>query len=68
MVEVDLLWLVGLVAGGLAAYAIFRYRLHQIRKLIDALDDAVTDDKVTEEEFRIIYELVREIIYGPRTV
>lgn len=66
MVEVDIIWLLGFVPAALAGYVVFKYRLHQARKLVDALDDAVYDDKVTEDEFLRIYEAIREFIYGPR--
>ena len=62
MVEVDLLFFLGLVGGGLAAYAVFKYRLKQVRYAVEelaeallAVETAVEDDKVTEEEFRLAF-------------
>ena len=64
MVEIDLQFYLGLIGGGLAAYAVFKYRLHQVRVAIDAVDDAVVDDKVTEDEFRKIWDAFKTIISG----
>lgn len=54
--------LLGLVGGGLAAYAAFKYRLRQVRVAVQELggallevEKALEDDKVTEEEFRLAF-------------
>ena len=70
MVEIDLVWLAGFVGvTGLALYAAFKYRLKQTRNVLKelfeavaAVDDAVADDKVTEEEFRLIYAEFQGVI------
>ena len=77
MVEVDLTWLLGLFgAGALAVYLAFRYRLKQVRVLFEqmaeavgALDDALADDKLFQEElvkvwneFLDIYYAIKEIV------
>ena len=59
MVEVDLQFLLGLVSGGIATYLIVKYRLRQVRVLLDEVDDALKDDKVSEEEFRAIFAAVK---------
>jgi hypothetical protein len=64
MVEVDLQFLLGLVSGGFAIYLIVKYRLHQARKFLDLVDDAIYDDKVSEDEFRAIWEAGKDIVYG----
>ena len=58
--EISLLQLLGLLgAEALGFYALFRYRLHQARVLIDELDDALQDDKVTENELNRIWKAVK---------
>jgi len=58
--EISLLQLLGLLgAEALGGYAIFRLRLHQIRKVIDELDDALLDDKVTENELKRIWTALK---------
>lgn len=60
--EISLLQLLGLLgAEALGIYGILRLRLHQIRKLIDELDDALLDDKVTENELNRIWAAVKKL-------
>lgn len=37
-------------------------KLSEIRQLVDSVDDAVYDDKVTEEEFRTIYQRLTTVV------
>ena len=62
VVEIDLQLILGLVAGGLVALALVRKKLHELRVLFDAADDAVQDDKVTEAEFQSIWKALRALI------
>lgn len=39
-----------------------KVRLSEIRKLIDAVDDALYDDSISEEEFREIFQRLRSVI------
>ena len=64
MVEIDLQFFLGLIPGAIAVYLVFKYRLKQVRVAVDAVDDAVEDDKVTEVEFRKIWDALKAIIYG----
>lgn len=60
--EIDILQLLAILgAEALGFFALFRLRLSQIRKVIDRLDDALYDDKVTEEEYRGIWEAVKAL-------
>lgn len=57
----------GFIAGWIAKhyaeiYATSRKKLHEIRSLVDDVDEAVQDDKVTEQEFRKIWNDAREVI------
>ena len=68
-IEIDLLWLFGFVPAVLAGYLIFRYRLHKVRVAFDelaqaigVLDDALADDKVSEDEFRNVYAQFKEAV------
>lgn len=37
-------------------------KLSEIRKLIDAVDDALNDDRVNEEEFREIFQKLMAVV------
>ena len=37
-------------------------KITQIRKLADAVDDALYDDKISEQEFRMIFARLRTLI------
>jgi hypothetical protein len=50
------------VAGGYFLGA--KRKIHQVRELLDEMDDAIQDDRVTEEEFRKIWGKVRDVIFG----
>lgn len=54
-----------LIIGFLArqpAYTKAKERLSQARDLLDNIDDAIYDDKVTEVEFQKIFDSARRII------
>jgi len=50
------------IAVSLAAWNRFKGKLSQIRKLVDDLDDALYDDKLSEEEYRKIWEYFTEVV------
>lgn len=55
--------LIGLFFGGAAvAYAMVKKKIHDFRILVDDLDDALYDDKVTAEEFNKIFDHIRRLI------
>lgn len=37
-------------------------KIHQIKILIGSVDDALNDDKITENEFRIIFRNYRDLV------
>jgi len=43
-------------------YILFKRKLKEVREAIDALDDALQDDKISEEEFRVIWNKFKAII------
>jgi hypothetical protein len=43
-------------------YILFKRKLKEVREAIDALDDALQDDKISEEEFREIWDKFKAII------
>lgn len=46
-----------LLAGYYGSYLlIFKKKLSEFRACLDAVDDALKDDKVTEEEFRLVWD------------
>lgn len=60
--EIDILWFLGFLgAEAVGAYAIFRKKRHAFRLAVDAVDDALYDDKITEVEYRDIWERFREL-------
>lgn len=44
-------------------YMLFKRKLKAVREAIDTLDDALQDDKISEEEFREIWSKLKAIIY-----
>ncbi|MEM2697957.1 MAG: hypothetical protein QXF17_01410 [Ignisphaera sp.] len=50
--------------GGTAAsmYFYFKSKLHAFRKFVDELDDALYDDKISEDEFRSLWERFKALI------
>lgn len=43
-------------------WALVRNKLKSIRELFDVVDDALYDDKVTEEEYRAIHEKLAKLV------
>ncbi len=39
----------------IARYYLFKHKVGELRVAVDALDDALADDNVTEDEFRDVY-------------
>jgi uncharacterized membrane protein len=50
------------VASTVIYWQRFKSKLSLVRRLIDSIDDAVKDDKVTDEEFERIWDTARQII------
>lgn len=62
---VELLLALGFIGGGVGiGYAVFKRKLSQVRRLVDELDDALRDDKVTDEEFKRLWEAFMAVIKG----
>ncbi|MFN4337389.1 MAG: hypothetical protein ACK4FV_07460 [Candidatus Nitrosocaldus sp.] len=47
---------------GIYSYYAFKKRLHAVRQFLDALDDALYDDKISEEEFRTLWSKFKQMI------
>jgi predicted RNA-binding protein associated with RNAse of E/G family len=64
--ELDLTTIVtlaGLFLGGaVTAYTIVKKKIHDFRILVDDLDEALYDDKITPEEFNKIFDHARRLI------
>jgi hypothetical protein len=54
-------FLLGLI-GSVAYWAKFKTRLHAVRNFVDAVDESIYDDKITEQEFRTTWEAGKKII------
>jgi uncharacterized ion transporter superfamily protein YfcC len=52
------------VATFFLTWGVFKRKLHTIREAIDTLDDALYDNKITEDEFRAIWEKSKKIVRG----
>jgi len=50
------------IATGGMYFLLFKKKLTQFRAFIVSVDDALYDDKVTEDEFRMIYESAKKLI------
>jgi len=76
MVEVDILWLLGFLgAGAVAVYYVVKFRIRQVRILLEALavlfakyEDALADDKISEEEVRAIYDSLKIVFAAVRDI
>ena len=44
-------------------YILFKRKLKEVREAIDALDDALQDDKISEEAFNEIWSKFKAIVY-----
>ena len=51
----------GVVVGALAMWVKGKQGLHSIRDLVDEVDNAVKDDKVSEDEFRKIWDKAKGV-------
>jgi Na+/H+ antiporter NhaB len=47
---------VSVLATFFTQYALFKRKLRAVREFVDTLDDALQDDKVTEQEYRELWE------------
>lgn len=54
--------ILGFVAGIGAGYVVFKLRFGQVRKLVDAIDDAVADDKISGEEAEKIFDALQPLV------
>ena len=54
-------FVIGLVSAKVY-YRKFKKKLHEIRECIDAIDNALEDDKITKEEVKQIVNKCKEII------
>jgi len=54
ILEVALPLIIGLIAPT-SLWAKSKLKISQIRSVIDEVDDALRDDKITEQEFRTIF-------------
>jgi len=69
VIEIDLLWLLGILGGGaLVGYAALRFRLHQLRMLFffvaeifREMDEAMKDDKISEDEAAAIWSDLMDV-------
>jgi len=63
------------VLGALAAFLValaaawrhwgrFKGKLRAVRELVDELDEALRDDRVTEEEWRRLWEKLKALVEG----
>ena len=76
MVEIDLVRLLGFLgAGAVAAYFVVKYRLKQLihaveeyLEVLKAIDAAIEDDKVSEDEFRLIWAEAKEFVQAIRDI
>jgi hypothetical protein len=59
---VDLVPVITFLGGGVAGYLVIKRKLHAIRELVVALDDALQDDKITEEECVRIWIAIKELV------
>ncbi len=59
MIDVSLPQVLSYVGLGLGGYWLYRRKLHQVRLLVDDIDDALQDDKLSEEEFRKVFADLR---------
>ena len=49
-------------AGGLAVLAIAKRKLHQFREFVDSVDDAATDNSISEQEFQTAWSRFKVLI------
>jgi len=54
--------IVGSIAGATIYWQRFKTKLSQVRQLIEVVDDALYDNKVTEKEYQAIWEAVKRLL------
>jgi cell shape-determining protein MreC len=52
---------VSVLATFFTTWGVFKRKLHTVREFVDTLDDALQDDKVTEQEYRELWEKFKAI-------
>jgi len=57
-------FLIGLIAAR-QYYVKFKKKLHDVRELIAAIDDALKDDRVTKDEIQKILNEAEDLLYDP---
>jgi hypothetical protein len=57
MIDTLLTYISPIIGGvvGIYSYYAFKRRLHVVRQFIDTLDDALYDDRISEDEFRSLW-------------
>lgn len=73
MLQLDADWLYYVITGifmvvaGLLGFRwqIVKSKLSEIRQLVDAVDDALYDDSVSEDEFRDIFRKFETVVKRP---
>lgn len=63
LIAVAISFVIGLVSGR-AYYSKFKRTLQCVRNCIDAIDNALTDDKVTKEEVKEIVDRCKGLLIG----
>lgn len=60
--EIGIPEVLGIIAGATAAYFALKARIKKFRILVDVVDDALVDDKVSEAEFAAIWQAVKGLL------
>jgi hypothetical protein len=53
--------IISILATFFTQYVLFKRKLRAVREFIDKLDDALYDDRITEEEYRTLWEKFKAI-------
>ena len=61
-IVIDIPQILGLLGLSIGVYYLVRRKIHKIRIFVDSVDDALYDDKVTEDEFRKIWETGKAVV------
>lgn len=56
--------IMAIIASSVATWYRFKRKIKALREFIVELDEAIKDDKVTEEEFRRIWQRFKDLIYS----
>ncbi|MEM2101324.1 MAG: hypothetical protein QXS98_05265 [Candidatus Nitrosocaldus sp.] len=69
MIDTLLTYISPIIGGvvGIYSYYTFKRRLHTVRQFIDTLDDALYDDRISEEEFRSLWSRFKAMFSGNST-